>query len=691
MNPPVTRGARATYPVPTGRHTPEFPQQMHHAASVQFGNGSRHSANPEQLDPAVYGQYRKAEKVGQNAQHNSSRLRRSAEDGRRRVSFGEDHVKAVRQCRDKTVVRPRSVNSTTQWGTPNQAAQSGHKTVRRPRSVTFALPDEKHGHNSLTNQRKDSRTQQAGASSRPPEEDAYSRAGNHLNPSQSLQRGCTTQRGAVNTGECRGRNASYRAACSTTNQQKARAMQQIMNGYETINPVDHNRINKSYSSPPGYSEYVAMSQQNVPSGVSPQNVRQQTHRAGYDGTNTGDEGNGYEEMRPQHFNTSTARSSVTTQQNAAYSNTAGMQQNLLCGAVAAHQEQNPSNRNTVAQHRGTNRYGSTQHNPPYNTAATQPNGTNSHAARQENGTFHPVAGTAQQIAPYGMAAAQQDVTYSHMTSQQYGAYHPAASTQQNPPYSSTVAQQNGTYSHATSQQNGTDSHATSQQNGTYSHAAYSTPATHQNWPYHPATTAQQSLPYSASATQQNGTYSHATSQQNGTYSRAAYDTSATHQNGTYHPATTAQQSLPYSASATQQNGTYSQATSQQNGQYYPAATVQQSLPYSASATQQNGTYNHSAYSTAATQQNGTYSHATSQQNGTHHPAATQGNVTHSNHQGYDTANQENGYDGYDSSDSEFDDTDDEEVQYDYVNFSQWNGAENGTNDSTDSHYQQSDR
>lgn len=65
---------------------------------------------------------------------------------------------------------------------------------------------------------------------------------------------------------------------------------------------------------------------------------------------------------------------------------------------------------------------------------------------------------------------------------------------------------------------------------------------------------------------------------------------------------------------------------------------------------------------------------------------------HSNHQGDNTAYQENGYDGYDSSDSEFDDTDDDHL-YDYVDLKQWNGAENGTNDSADqdSYYQHSDR
>ena len=683
MNPPVTRGARATYPVPTGRHTPEFPRQVQHAASVQFGNGSRHIPNPEQLDPSVYGQYRKAEcYAGQNAQCNSSSLRRSAEDGRRRVSFGDDNAKPVRQSRDKTMVRPRSVNCTTQWETSNQAAQSGHKTVRRPRSVTFALPDEKHAHNSLPNQRKDSRIQQAEArqdghyASRPPEDEgAYSRTGHHQNqaPSQSFQRGYTTQQGTANTGDCRGRNASYRAACSTTNQQKARAMQQIMNGYETVNPSDHNRLNKSYSSPPGYSEYVAMSQQHAPDGVnhSAQNVKQQrtTHKAGYNRTNTAHEESGYEEMRPQHFNTSVACSSVTTQQNVAYSNTAGIQQNPPYGTVAMHQEQNPSYRNAAAQQRGASRSGSTQHNPPYSTAATQPNGIYSHAARQENGAYHPADGAAQQIPPHSMAAAQQDVTYSHVTSQQYGAYRPAATAQQSLPYSASATQYSGTYSHATSQQN-----------GSYSHSAYSTAATHQNGTCNPAVTAQQSFTHNASTTQQNGRYSHstsqqngaywhATSQQNGSYSHSAYSTTATHQNGTYNPSVTAQQSSSHNASATQQNGTYSHATSQQNG------------PYS-----------QSAYSTAATHQNGTYSHATSQQNGTYYPATTQQNVIHSNHHGDNTAYQENGYDGYDSSDSEFDDTDDDHL-YDYVNLKQWNGAENGTNESADqdSHYQHSDR
>ena len=181
MNPPppvstIRRGARAyeTYPAPTaGRHGPvNYPHHVNHAASVQFGDGSKHSRRiPEQLDPAVYGQYRKTGHPlnGQNAQYNPATLSRTSDDGKRRVSFEDDYVDAARrQTGYKTVQRPRSANITSQRermysSAANEAPdsrslregetqrdpyvretarQNGYKTVQRPRSATLASQHE---------------------------------------------------------------------------------------------------------------------------------------------------------------------------------------------------------------------------------------------------------------------------------------------------------------------------------------------------------------------------------------------------------------------------------------------------------------------------------------------------------------------------------------------------------------------
>lgn len=644
---------------------------------MQFGNVAHRYANSDQLDPAVYGQYRKAEFYDkQNVQSNSATQRRSAGDSGMRVNFEDGHGSAVRQSRDKTVMRPRSVNSATHWEKYNQVEQTGHKTARRPRSVTFALPDE-NAYSALGSQEKDLRTQKAEApqdsrhSARQPEEGGYSRAGYHQNQSalQNFQRAYNTPQSTANTGDCRGRNASYRTACTTTNQQKARAMQQVMSGYETMKPVDHSRTNKSHASPPEYSEYVAMQRQRALDGVnhSAQNVRQQ--RTGYPAR----EDNGYEEMRPQHCYNPAARSAATTEQNLAHSNTAAFQQNAAAYSVAGNQQNppisNPSShqyshatsdssptyRNTGAQRSGKYSHTSTQQISPHSTAATQANGAYSHtassqpnyaynrSARQPSRPHHAAATTAQESTPYNMAAAQQDVTYSHPTSQQYGAYHPPPTTQQN-----------GAYSHVTNQQNGI---------------------------YHPAAAMQHYPPYSGAVTQQHGPYGHQTGQQNGTYPAAAaqqvplYNPMSTQQNGTY-------AATSYSTATTQQNGTYNHVTSTQNGAYHHAAPLHQSAPYS----------------TTGNQQNGTYSHVTNPQNGSYHPVTTQENGTHSTgmhqsqegHQSNNENQQENGYDGYDSSDSDFDDTDDDDA-YDYVNLRQSPGTKNGAKDSTDACYQQSDR
>ena len=99
---------------------------MSHSTSVQFGYGSRHCGNPDQLDPAVYGQYRKAEAYNEQ------------NDGSRRVSFEDDRVHAVRQSRDKTLVRPRprSVTGATQWesnyASNEDARQSGLQNSAAP-------------------------------------------------------------------------------------------------------------------------------------------------------------------------------------------------------------------------------------------------------------------------------------------------------------------------------------------------------------------------------------------------------------------------------------------------------------------------------------------------------------------------------------------------------------------------------
>ena len=75
-----------------------------------------------------------------------------------------------------------------------------------------------------------------------------------------------------------------------------------------------------------------------------------------------------------------------------------------------------------------------------------------------------------------------------------------------------------------------------------------------------------------------------------------------------------------------------------------------------------------------------------QENGTYHQK-------HSVPEGCSEVPQNNGYHRYDSSDDDVDDTDEENDSYDYVNLRQWNGAEDGSNNSTDRDacYQQSNR
>ena len=798
MNPPVTRGTRATYPVPSGRHTPEYPHQIHHAASVQFGHGSRDSGNPGELDPAVYGQYRKAEfYAGQNAQYNPSSLRRSADDDRRRVSVEDDQVHAVRQRRDQTVVRPRSVNATTRRETANQAqgarspagtgGKSGHKnkSVQRPRSVTFALPDE-NVYSSMANQQKDLRMQQAGTpqdsrySATPPEEGGYSRAGYHTNqsPQQSFHRANTAQQGTGNPGEYKGRNASYRVACGTANQQRARAMQQH-NGYEVMNPIDYSKTNGSCASPPEYADSIARLQQRSPDKANhgAENVTQQrtAFKILYD---QNDPGYGYEEMRPLHH-TPAVHSSATTGQNAAYRTTgiyqnshystapsqqnppyssAATQQTAIHSQAALHQhppyssaatQQSPPHSTVAAQYtrihsqavswqnpphsRAANQQSSpystaatqhtgihsqaashqnppysgatTQQSSPYSTVATQQTGIHSQAASRQNPPRNRAAtlphGTRRHAAtqlntPYSTTAAQQNGTYDHGSSQQSGTYHPSSVAQKSPPYSTAATQQDGVYGHVTGQQSGTHNPALA----AYQSTPYSTAAAQQNGTYYPPSVAQESPSYGTAASQQNGTYYPPSVAQES----PSYGTAASQQNGTYYPPSVAQQSPSYSTAATQQNGGYSPAAGRQNGTYpRHASTAQQSPRYSTAATQQNGAYSHSTgqqthpYRTKAEQQNDTYSHASNQQSPQYNTAATQENGSyHQGHgvpRGYSEVPQQNGYDGYDSSDSDFDDTDEDDDPYDYVNLRQWNGAENGSNNSTDQDacYQQSDR
>ena len=649
MNPPVTTlrgGTRATYPTPTGRHATDYPPHIHHAASaVQFGDGSRHHSRiPEQLDPAVYGQYRKTY-GGENAQYNAATLRRKTDDGKRRVSFEDDHVNAARQARQ----RPRSANITSQRekifvfpsseeqyitsrrGGDSQhnhyargtAGQSGHRTVQRPRSVTIASQSE----DVYSSTTKQQRMQWAGAaqggqhSAKPPDQGGYSRAGYHMNQAsqQSSYRSDkpphsenVAAQGAAYAGDYRARSASHGATYSTPNRQQARASQ---NGYEHMNRVDYSQTNGSnrqaaYAPAPEYPEYVSMSQPHVPGAANynAQGVMQQraAYRAGYEQRATAHQG--YEEMAPLYLNPPVPNSA------------AGFQQN------------------------GT----------PYSAATTQQNRTPYHGATtQQNGVPYSALSNQRHGSPYSAATTQQNgIPYSAATTQQNGIPYSAATNQQNRiPYSAATTQQNGIPSSAaTTQQNGIPySAATTQQNGVPYSAATNQP---NRIPYSAATTQQNKIPYSAATTQPNGIpYSAATTQQNG---------------------------VPYSASMTQQNGMpYSTATDHQTGMPYLAgAFPQHCMSYSTAPSQQNGT----SYSVAANQQDVSYT-ASHHQGGNPqgYTAAPQQNG-YGGHNGNGVAPQQNGYDGYDSSsDGEFDEVDD---QNDYVNLRQWHDAETGSNSST---------
>ncbi|KAL9988183.1 hypothetical protein ACROYT_G002593 [Oculina patagonica] len=544
MNPPVTslrRGTRATYPTPTGRHAADYPPHIHHAASaVQFGDGARHyGRNPEQLDPAVYGQYRKTY-GGQIAQYNATTLRRTGDDGKRRVSFEDDHVNAVRQARQ----RPRSANITSQrekiYVFPSSkeqdvrsrrggdaqydhyAGQSGHRTVQRPRSVTFASQNED-AYSSTTSQQ---RMQWAAAaqggqhSVRPPDQGGYSRAGYHMNqaPQQSAYRSDkpphsknATPQGPTFADQ-KARNASYRAACSTSNRQQARASQ---SGYEHISPVDYSQTNgtsrqSAHAQAPEYPEYVSMSQPHAPDAVNynTQSVVQQrtAYRAGHDQRTAANQG--YEEMAPLYLNPPVPHSAAGFQQNGTPYSVATTQQNRI-----------PYSSATTHENR-----------TPYQGATTQQNGVPySAAGTQQNGIPYSAVTTQQNRIPYHGATTQQNGIH---TPQQNGIPHSAATNQQNRiPYSAATAQQNGIpHSGSTTQQNG--------------------------------------IPYRVSSSQQNGIpYSSATTQQNG----VPYSTTTSHKTG-----------MPYNAGAFPQHCmSYSTAPSQQNGTSYSVAANQQNVSYSA--------------------------------------------------------------------------------------------------------------
>ena len=628
MNPPVTTlrgGTRATYPTPSGRHV-DYPPHIHHAASsLQFGDGSRqYGKNPEQWDTAVYGQYRKSYGE-QNAQYNTTTLRRKSEDGKRRVSFEDDHLSAARQARQ----RPRSANITSQRevihvfpfsekhderlhreGESQQdpyargtAGRSGHRTVQRPRSVTMASQRES-VYSSTIEQQRMQRTETAQKnqySARSPDQSGYNRAGYRLNqaPQQSWYRsdkpphsGNTTAQDTAYSGDYRARSASHGATYTTTNRQQARALQ---NGYEQMDPVNNSRTSGSsrqnaYAPAPKSPEYVTMSHPHAPGAVNynVQGVVQQrtTYRAGNDQRATALQG--YEQMAPLYLNPPVPYSAAGFQQNG----------------------------------------------DPYSAVTTQQNGIpDSAVGTQQNGTPYRVSTTQQNGTPYGAAPSQHTGTpYSSAANSPAGMSYRAVRPHQNGiPYSAEGTQRNVIpYSTVTSQQNG--------------------------------------IPYSSAASQWNGTQ---------------YDAAGTQQNGTpYSAATSKQNRTPYS---TRQNDMpYSTASSQWNGA--PHSTIAGAIPhhcmsYSTAPSQKNGT----SYSVAATQQNVAYS-ATHHQAGHELGGSPQSYSSNPQQNGYDGYNgnpaapQQNGYDGYDSSsDSEFDDGDD---QYDYVNLRQWHDAENGSNTST---------
>lgn len=629
MNPPVTTlrgGTRATYPTPSGRHV-DYPPHIHHAASsLQFGDGSRqYGKNPEQWDTAVYGQYRKTY-GGQNAQYNETTLRRKSEDGKRRVSFEDDHLNAARQARQ----RPRSANITShqrevihvfpfsekhderlhRGGELQQdpyargtAGRSGQRTVQRPRSVTIGSQRES-VYSSTTEQQRiqwTETTQNSRYSTRPPDQNGYNRAGYRLNqaPQQSSYRsdkplysGSTTAQDTAYSRDYRARSASHGATYTTTNRQQARAVQ---SGYEQMNPVNYSNTSGSnsqsvYAPAPESPEYVTMAHPHAPVAVNynAQSVVQQrtTYRAGNDQRATAQQG--YEQMAPLYLNPPVPHSAAGFRQNGdPYSAVTTQQNGIPYSAVGTQQNGTPYRVSTTLQN-GTP-YGAvpSQHTgTPYRSAASSPDGISYSAARTlQNGTPHNAAGTQRNVIPY-----------STVTSQQNGI-----------PYSSAASQWNGTQ-------------------------------------YDAAGTQQKGTPYSAATTKQNRT-----------------------------PYSTGQNDMPYSTAASQWNGAPYSTTA--------GAIPQHCMSYSTAPSQQNGT----SYSVAATQQNVTYS-ATHHQ-GRHQlgdsPQSYSSTPQQNGYDGYNgnpAAPQQNGCDGYDSSsDSEFDDGND---QCDYVNLRQWHDAENGSNSST---------
>lgn len=623
MNPPIcTRGTRATYPVPrgTGRYGPDSQQQIQHASSVQLSNGTQKCANRKQHNPMENGQYRKTE----------GSLRRLANHGWPTVSFEDDH--AV-QKRDKTVMRPRSVSSGRSYQkSGNQIEKSELETVRRPRSVTFVLPD---GNDiRKENSKEDYKNDRVGIlgndrySSRP-EKFAFSTAGCQINQTSqaSSQRSYSTPQGLVNAGEQRSRNASYRAAFhSATNQQKARAMQQIMNGYETMNPLDYNR-NKTPRA--DCSDYVPLSQQRVSGHPIHGERKRTTNRKGYDQGKLEQRHNGYEEMKPQNINSTASRSFATSQQNVEYINSSA----VLNGAYGNNARMPPYSKS--ADHRdGSCNYASFKQKPqtqqaqayenlssgqnaPYSSTFVDEmyNHTNEycdgacrHPTRGLETTLHSAATASQKIPHYNMTATRQNVTCSHTTSQQYGGYHPPARPAlYNLPYTTLARPQNERHFPTTNQP---------------------------NRPRHSTVTSQHSIPCSCLPSSQQG---------------ISYSSSGLQKNGVYDSAVVSQHSMPYSSAATQQDEVYSHENgNHHNGACYPASTLDNGFDKTAFKQDQD--------------------------------------------QDCDAAQHENGYDGYDSSDSDFDDTDnsDDDAQNGYEDLSQWNGVVNTSTDEGTG-YQQPDR
>ena len=706
MNPPVSRATRATYPVPSGRQPPEYPHQRGHAAPVQFGTVSRHSGISEELGPAVYGQYRKADFYhGQNVQYNPASLRRSTVSGVRPTSLDDNQVHNVRQSRDKTLVRPRSVNLSTQKESCYDSAaseskmQSGLKTVRRPRSVTFSLPNENVDSSTATQQR-DSRMQQtAEAQDRqsvsPAEKGGYDRARYKLNqsPKQNFYRANPMQQ--TDTGDYNGRNASYRVACSASNRQKAAAMLQ-RSEYEVMHPINNDQTSRT---PPAYSEAVARLQQRT----ACRSEYSQNHSTQRDG---------YEEMQPLHLSNAAPRSSAAaTRQNAEYGNiSAGIQQNGIY-STAPSQQYRPYSTVATPQENGIYSHIAPSQSLPYGRATTQQNQPPySMAATQQNGIcLNPLYSTSvgHQCSPYSTAAGHQNPQYSTSVGHQNPSYSTSAG-HQNPSYSTSAGHQNPPYSTSAGHQNPPYSASAGHQNPLYSTSAghqnppYSTSAGHQNLPYS-TEAGYQNPPRSTAVSHQSTPYSTAPPQQNGSLSRTAvhesppYSTATSLHNGVYNRGTT-QQNRPYCTATTQQNGTYynpqhnakngsyGHATNQLNG-IYECMERQQNPPYSTASAKQNGFQNHvtsqkseSYYSRDAVHQNGVFNNPETLQNGTH------SNGIHE-HQ------PDNGYDGYDSSDSEFDDSENDHA-YDYVNLKEWTGAEHGTTNSAtdqDVYIEQCDR